>query len=63
MHASQLLHDRLFPGYASTVVPMVIAIGVLVLIALMAGMFARTPLGRSLFIKLEGAVLARLPIS
>ncbi len=62
MHASQIMHDRLFPGYESTIVPLVIAIGVLVLIALLAGLFARTPLGRSLFIKLEGAVLARLPI-
>jgi uncharacterized membrane protein len=62
MHASQIMHDRLFPGYDSTIVPLVIAIGVLVLIALLAGLFARTPLGRSLFIKLEGAVLARLPI-
>lgn len=62
LRASQIAHDRLFPGYASTLVPLLIAAGFLTLVALLAGLFARTRFGKSLFIRLEDAVLARLPI-
>lgn len=60
--AGQVVHDRLFPGYESNALALALAIGVLVLIALLAGLFARTRLGRRLFVWLEEAVLARLPI-
>lgn len=59
---ARVLHDKLFPGYASNVVPLLIAIAILVLIALMAGLFARTRGGQRVFVWLEGAVLARLPV-
>ncbi len=39
-----------------------VAVGILMLIALAAGLFARTRAGRAIFVWLEGAVLARLPI-
>lgn len=60
--AGQVVHDRLFPGYESNALALALAVGVLVLIALLAGLFARTLLGRRMFVWLEAAVLARLPI-
>lgn len=57
----QLAHDRLFPGLDTQLVPLLLAIAMLLLIALSAGLFAQTPAGTRTFMRLEGVVLARLP--
>lgn len=59
---ARAIHDRLFPGYEQTIVPFLIAVLILLLIALLAGLFARTSYGRRLFRWLEDVVLSRLPI-
>lgn len=56
------LHATLFPGYDTQWVPLLIALAVLVGIALVAGLIARTGPGRAVFRKLETAVLSRLPV-
>lgn len=56
------LKASLFPGTESPALLLTLAVLILVLFALAAGIFARTSAGRALFAWLEGAVLARLPI-
>lgn len=60
--ASQALHDSLFPEAPSRLVPFLGAIMVLVAIAFVAGLFARTQAGRRVFSTLEETILSRLPV-
>jgi uncharacterized membrane protein len=61
-NAGDILHKAVFPASEGRLVPFLIAVAVLFLIAFVAGAFARTRLGTSIFMRLEGAVLARLPV-
>lgn len=56
------LQRSVFPGFRSDTLVLVIAILILTLIALVAGIFARTPVGMKSFAWLEEKILARLPI-
>lgn len=60
--ASEALHDSLFPQAASRIVPFLLAVLVLVAIAFVAGLFARTAAGRRVFVTLEDSILSRLPV-
>lgn len=60
--ASQTLHDTLFPEASSRLVPFLGAIMVLVAIAFVAGVFARTAAGQRVFSSLEDVILSRLPV-
>jgi uncharacterized membrane protein len=60
--ASQALHDTLFPEVPSRLLPFLGAILVLVVIAFVAGLFARTVAGRRVFSALEDVILSRLPV-
>lgn len=59
---SQALHDSLYPEASSKLIPFLGAIMVLVAIAFIAGLFARTVAGRRVFSALEDLILSRLPV-
>ncbi|HET9070107.1 MAG TPA: DUF502 domain-containing protein [Amaricoccus sp.] len=59
--AGVAIHDSLFPGAAGNLLPTLIAILLLVLVAFLAGVLARTRFGVSLFSSLEGSILDRIP--
>jgi hypothetical protein len=57
--AGEPAHDRLFPGAASQVSPLLLATTILPLIAMAAGLVARSPAGIEMFVRIKGLVLAR----
>ena len=59
---AKTLHSRLFPDYEQTALLFLMAVGILLLIAFLAGAFALTSPGKRMFIWLEEAVLSRLPV-
>lgn len=60
-HVGDALHVALFPGAPSDLVPLVFAAGVLVALAFLAGMLARSAVGARLFAWLDGRVLGHVP--
>jgi len=57
----QKLHELIFPNSVSNVWPLVFSIAVLIGIAFLAGIFARSRLGRRTFEWLESTLLNRMP--
>lgn len=55
------IHETLFPYSASVFWPIVFAVLILVGLAFLAGIFARSTLGRRMFARLETTFLDRLP--
>lgn len=55
------MHEKVFPGLDADATALVIAIVLLLLISLVAGLFARTEAGQKTFGMLERLLLARLP--
>ncbi|MFH5776409.1 DUF502 domain-containing protein [Paracoccus broussonetiae] len=55
------IHDTMFPGSPSHIWPVVFAVLILLSVAFVSGIFARSAPGRRMFHWLEGAFLTRLP--
>lgn len=55
------LHASLFPGSQSLLLPVALAFALLVGIAFLSGLFARTALGSRAFRNLESLILSRVP--
>jgi uncharacterized membrane protein len=60
--SGQIVHDALFPASENVFLPLLFAVLMLLLLALAAGAFVQTGMGRGLFRKLEATVLSRLPL-
>lgn len=58
----EVVHDALFPGVEPQFASLLVAIAILLLIAFLAGLFARTRMGTGIFAWFENIVLARLPV-
>ena len=58
----QMAHDLFFPGQTGNVIPALFALLFLLIVALLAGAFVQTMLGKRLFRWLEGTILARIPL-
>ncbi|WP_246195333.1 DUF502 domain-containing protein [Paracoccus litorisediminis] len=57
----QKLHELVFPNSISNLWPLVFSVVVLIAIAFLAGIFAKSGLGRRTFEWLESALLSRMP--
>lgn len=58
----QMAHDLFFPGQPGNVIPALFALLFLLIVALLAGGFVQTQLGKRLFRWLEATILARIPL-
>jgi uncharacterized membrane protein len=59
--AGRTVHDRLLPGLDADATALAVAVLFLLLVALVAGLFARTQAGQKTFVLLESLLLTRLP--